>query len=105
MRKDSENYSRHKVIITDYVSLSMSCSIVLAISFIADNQNVLTHNISVMIKFYNQSYSVIHRPSNTLANISISLLEIPNRVANSRQFFTASITSETIFSAVFRLSI
>ena len=43
--------------------------------------------------------------SNTPENISISLVEIPNRVANSRHPFIASITSEIIFSAVFRLSI
>ena len=43
--------------------------------------------------------------SNTPENISISLPEIPNRVANLRHPFTTSITSEIIFSAVFRLSI
>lgn len=52
----------------------------------------------------NQAQS-FHLTPNTPANISISLWEIPNRVANSRHPFTASITSEIIFSAVFRLSI
>lgn len=51
------------------------------------------------------SYSAFYRPSNTPANRSISLLEIPNRVANSCHPFTASITSETILSAVFRFEV
>ena len=46
-------------------------------------------------------YFPLHRRSNTPPNISISLLEIPNRVANSLHPFTTSITSEIIFSAVF----
>lgn len=50
-------------------------------------------------------YTTLHLLSNTPPNISISLLEILNRVANSRHFLTASITSETIFYAVSRLSI
>ncbi len=50
------------------------------------------------------SHSALYRPSNTPANISASLLEILNRVANSRHPFTASITSEIIFSAVLRFS-
>lgn len=50
------------------------------------------------------SHSALYRPSNTPANISISLLEIPNRVANSRHPFTASITSKIIFSAVLQFS-
>ena len=50
---------------------------------------------------HRNSYSYLHRRSNTPPNISISLLEIPNRVANSLHPFTTSITSEIIFSAVF----
>lgn len=50
---------------------------------------------------HRNSYSYLHRLSNTPPNISISLLEIPNRVANSLHPFTTSITSEIIFSAVF----
>ena len=50
---------------------------------------------------HRNSYSYLHRLSNTPVNISISLLEIPNRVANSLHPFTTSITSEIIFSAVF----
>ncbi len=53
---------------------------------------------------HRNSYSYLHRSSSTPANISISRLEIPNRTASSRHPFTASITSEIIFSAVLRFS-
>ena len=63
----------------------------------------LYNKIKGNLAHYN-SHSALYRPSNTPANISISLLEIPNRVANSRHPFTASITPEIIFSAVLRFS-
>lgn len=63
----------------------------------------LAHFCLVNLAHYN-SHSALYRPSNTPANISASLLEILNRVANSRHPFTASITPEIIFSAVLRFS-
>ena len=64
-----------------------------------DKGNIRTHGYFFFIK------CGLYYLSNTPENISISLVEIPNRVANSRHPFIASITSEIIFSAVFRLSI
>ena len=63
----------------------------------------LYNKIKGNLAHYN-SHSALYRPSNTPANISASLLEILNRVANSRHPFTASITPEIIFSAVLRFS-
>lgn len=86
------------------------------------SQNVNIYNFGAKIMIYCLFYSISKRYNSTLAviinyvlfrirllktelNISISRLEIPSLVANTRQFLTTSITSEIISSATLRLNI
>lgn len=84
------------------------CSRSIIQSLIASNRSTTYSSDIYLVSLGNlahyNSHSALYRPSNTPANISASLLEILNRVANSRHPFTASITPEIIFSAVLRFS-
>lgn len=77
----------------------------LSFKLLVVNQSNMLHRKFSAFLFGNLAhknrYFPLHRRSNTPPNISISLLEIPNRVASSLHPFTTPITSEIIFSAVF----
>lgn len=92
-----KHYVRAKIIqIFNRISLLNYIQInIISLGNLARFYLVIWHTETVILTY------IVHP---TLRQTYPSLLEIPNRVANSRHPFTAPITSEIIFSAVLRFS-